>query len=279
MKKFLFTDGTNGVREAQTEEELRQLIEAATDKDTVRIWIFSTSEWMSYATFCKEYPFFQKVKKAAAATNGTQVILAATPVKTRSRSRWIKKAFLYTAIGTGIFLIYNFTRINWEKAAPLNILAERPSNVPYMDIDSLITDIIYTRGQRIDKNTKFNLRLRNTWPEKIVLQASAEHEVSSAGDRYYHLTVSIDNATGSKLDKAVVRLMVWKNKRISSVDTLQFATIPYGQTMKRELPGTYRGDSISVAFESIVARSFNFCYSIDKDNNSGNYNDRWFCRE
>ncbi len=279
MKKFLFTDGTNGVREAQSEEELRQLIEATAVKDAVRIWLFSTSEWMSYADFCKTFPYFFKVKKVTQATNGVHIPDAGPTVKPRSRQRLAKKILLYTVIGTGIFLVYNFTRIKWEQAAPLQVQATRPANVPYMDVDSLIADIEFTRGQRIDKNTKFNLRTRNTWPEKILLQASGEHETSTSGDKYFNVTVSLDNATGLKLDKAVVRFVVWKNQKQSSRDTLQFGAIPYGQAIKRELPGTFRGDSISLAFESITARSFNFCYSIDKENHSGNYNDRWFCRE
>jgi hypothetical protein len=180
---------------------------------------------------------------------------------------------------TGILLVYNFTRMTWEHAGILTIAAARPENVPAMDVDSLISDIELKRGQRIDKNTKNNLRLRNTWPDKILLQVAADHDVSNAGKKYYNISVSIDNTTGHTLDKAVVKLNVWKNSAVTTSDTLQFDNLTFSGLVKRELQKEYKGDSLSVAFESVQAKGFNFCYSADKENNSGNYSDRWFCRD
>ena len=147
-----------------------------------------------------------------------------------------------------------------------------------MDIDSLILEIEVTRLESLDRNTKTNLRLRNTWPERILLQLVSDRETNGAGSRFFNVDVLIDNTTGFNLDNAIVKLSVWKNKKVNHTDTLRFDNIRYDIVSKRQLEYRYKGDSISVAFESIKAKTFNFCYSSTK-NNSGNYNDRWFCRE
>ena len=160
----------------------------------------------------------------------------------------------------------------------MNVVAVRPANVPEMDMDSLIYEIEYDRGQAIDRNTKNNLRLRNTWPERILLQLAADKETSNAGARFSNVTISIDNTTGLTLDNAVVKFTVWKNNKAAAMDTLRFTAIRYDKLSTRLLNDVYKGDSLSVSFETIKAKAFNFCYSAAIQNNSGNYNDRWFCR-
>jgi hypothetical protein len=272
MDKFLFTDGTNGVREVQSQQELQILIESAEQPDKIRIWLFSSNEWISYAAFCKQVPAINKKDKVVAAVAKT------VPVK-KNRNGWVKKMLYITVAAAGVFLVVNFTKIKWEKAEPLNISAVRPENVPEMDMDSLIWEIEDSRGQTIDKNTKNNLRLRNTWPGRIELKLHAERETSNSDSRYFNVDISIDNSTGLNLDNAVVKLSVWKNNKVSITDTFQFITIRYDKLLTRQLDNIYRGDSISVSFESIKAKAFNFCYSATIKSNSGNYNDRWFCRE
>ena len=272
MDKFLFTDGMNGVREVQSQQELQILIESAEQKDKIRIWLFSSNEWISYPAFSKQVPSINKKDKAVATVAKT------VPVK-KSRNGWVKKMLYITGAATGIFLVVNFTKIKWEKAEPVNISAARPDNVPEMDMDSLIWEIEDSRGQTIDKNTKNNLRLRNTWPDRIELKLHAEREISNATSRYYNVDIAIDNSTGFNLDNALVKLMVWRNNKVNSSDTLRFTNIRYDKLLTRQITDTYRGDSISVVFESIKAKAFNFCYSAATKNNSGNYNDRWFCRE
>lgn len=272
MDKFLFTDGMNSVREVQSQQELQILIESTEQPDKIRIWLFSSNEWISYAEFRKQVPAINKKDKAVAAVAKT------VPVK-KSHNGWVKKILYVTGAAAGVFLVVNFTKIKWEKAEPLNISAVRPENVPEMDMDSLIWEIEDSRGQIIDKNTKNNLRLRNTWPNRIELKLHTERETRSAWSRYFNVDISIDNSTGFNLDNAVVKLMVWKNNKVNSTDTLRFTNIRYDKLLTRQLDNTYRGDSISVAFESIKAKAFNFCYSAATKNNSGNYNDRWFCRE
>jgi hypothetical protein len=148
-----------------------------------------------------------------------------------------------------------------------------------MDIDSLIMTIEDDRGILLDRSTRTNLRLRNTWPDRIELRLNSEMETSNASSRYYNVDVSIDNTTGFNLDEGIVKLSVWKNGRTIYTDTLRFNNIGYDKISSRQLSDTYRGDSIAVSFESIRAKAFNFCYSAAVKNNSGNYNDRWFCRE
>ena len=272
MDKFLFTDGMNTLKEVQSLQELQILIESAEQPDKIRIWLFSSNEWISYAAFCKQIPAINKKDKPIA------TVIKTVPVK-KNRNGLLKKILYITGAAAGIFLVFNFTKIKWEKAEPLNISAVRPENVPVMDMDSLIWEIEDSRGQTIDKNTKNNLRLRNTWPDRIELKLHAERETSSTGSRYFNIDISIDNSTGFNLDNAVVKLLVWKNTEVNTIDTLRFANIRYDKLLTRQLDESYRGDSISISFESIKAKAFNFCYSATAKNNSGNYNDRWFCRE
>ena len=281
MEKFLFTDERGEVREVQSLVELENLVEVAAQPEKIRIWLFSSNEWISYATYRRQVPATLRKEKSATYTAGQYASIsnvAVTP-KTTKRKRWFTKVLYTTGAAAGIFLVFNFTKIKWEKADPINIAAVRPANVPEMDIDSLIYEIEDTRDVTLDRSTKTNLRLRNTWPERIELRLSSERETSNAGSRYFNAAISIDNSTGFTLDNAVVKLSVWKNSKISSTDTLRFNNIRYDKVLKRQLADTYRGDSISISFESIKAKAFNFCYSATVKNNSGNYNDRWFCRE
>ena len=285
MEKYLFTDGTSGVREVQSQEELKTLIASAAQPDKIRIWIFNTNEWINYKNFSNGSLSNSKDKtppalKSNSAVNGAEYALS----KTKPGSRWIKKVLFSIAGAAGIFLIYNFTKPRWEKASLLNITAGRPANVPLMDMDSLIQSVEESRGQPLDKITKTNLRIRNTWPERITLQLNSDRDTSNAGSRYYNIEFSIDNSTGYNIDNAVAKLTVWKKNeadgyRMSSTDTFNFSNISYAVAVKRKEGNIYRGDSLSVSFQSIRSKVFNFCYSDDKKSNYGNDNDRWFFRE
>jgi hypothetical protein len=298
MDKFLFTDGTNGVREAQSQEELQVLVDAAEDKSKIRIWLFSSNEWISFAAFKKQLPTLTKKDKpglvithqpgknnllnghASHHTNAEDPGEKPVPGNSRGTGKRLLKKFLYiTGAAAGVFLVFNFTKVKWEEAIPVSASAARPLNVPLMDMDSLITEIEEARGQILDRSTRTNLRLRNTWPDRILLRLAADKETSAGDSRFFNLNISIDNSTGFHLDNAVVRLSVWKNRKASSTDTLHFNNIRYNKISERQLAARYKGDSISVSFELIKAKAFNFCYLATTKNNSGNYNDRWFCRE
>lgn len=271
MEKYLFTDGLSGVKEVQSQEELEELLRSAAQPDKTRIWLFNSNEWISYAAYRKIFPAARK--KELVPVND------AVPVKINGKKRWLKNFLFLVLLLAGAFLVFNFTKVKWKKAEAVNTVAARPENVPVMDIDSLISEIEYDRGTTLDKSTKTNLRLRNTWPDRIELKLHAEKETSNAGDRFFGIGLSIDNSTGFNIDNAVVKLSIWKNNKLHAFDTLRFNDIRYDKLLTRALDAVYRGDSLSVSFESIRAKAFNFCYSSAVKNNSGNYNDRWFCRE
>lgn len=273
MDKFLFTDGFSSVKTAESSEELESWIESSHYPGSIRIWVYSTSEWINLADYRKQYPL--EIKKQKIVSSPSQGLPPAKPSKTH----WSKKLVFTALAAASVLLIFNFTRINWKSAGIMNFTAARPDNVPVMDIDSLITDIEFDRGQSLDRSTRTNLRLRNTWPERILLQVSAEKETSSAGSRFSNLTLSIDNTTGFPVDHAVVKLILWKNNKINDLDTFHFNKIRFDKLATRRTDEFYKADSLSVEFESIRAKSFNFSYSSMIKNPPGEYSDRWFNRE
>ncbi|MBL7740767.1 MAG: hypothetical protein JNK14_16225 [Chitinophagaceae bacterium] len=277
MEKYLFNDGTNVVREVQSKEELESLIKASADPAKVRIWLFDTSEWITLADLGKRSSaFYSPVKKETPLKEAKEETESARIKK--GIPSFLKKALAGMILFLVIFLVYNFTRVTWTKASPVSIVAERPANTPEVDADSLIGTIELLRGQKLDKITRTNLRIRNTWPDLLQLQLTADRDTSREGLRYYNLELSVDNSTGYHIDNAVVKFAVWRNGNMNSSDTLKFTDIGYAAPAGRKIEGVYKGDSISVSFSTIRSKAFNFCYSVDKKSNYGNYNDRWFCR-
>lgn len=279
MEKYLFNDGTNVVREVQSKEELHTLIQSSGDPGKIRIWVFSTSEWITYTEFSKRsvakvFP----IKKVPVKEEKKKEAIPVT-LKKQQKYTGAIKFFIVTLTGAAIFLVYNFTRVKWHTASSLQITAARPENTPVINVDSLIQVIETERGQKLDKVTFTNLRIRNTWPDRIELQLKSDRDTGQAGTKFYNIEISIDNSTGYNIDNAVVELKEWKNGFENNIDTLHFSNIGYSELSNRKLPAEYRGDSLSISFLSIRARSFNFCYSSDKESNYGNFNDRWFCRE
>jgi hypothetical protein len=276
MNKFLFTDGLNGVQQAASAEELETRIESSSEKDRIRIWVYNTNEWISVSAYRKQFPATVKRPKVPGDLSGKN----ARPLPPVSKKlHWSKKLVYTTMAAAGIFLIFNFTRIKWQAAAALSTSAVRPANMPGMDIDSLISEIETDRGQTLDRSTRTNLRLRNTWPDRILLQLSADRETSTAGTRYSNLNISIDNTTGFPLDQAVVRLLSWKNNKASVEDTFHFNSVRFEKLSNRLVDQKIKADSLSVDFQSIRAKAFNFAYSVSVKNEPGQYTDRWFSRD
>lgn len=278
MEKYLFSDGTNVVREVQSDQELQELIRSAGDTDKIRIWAFNSSEWITYPEYSKRVG--PKSSPARVISNND----APKPVpvikkKTGNRFSIITKLLALAVTVFAIFMVYNFTRIKWVKAPTLEITASRPANVPLLNIDSLIWEIENSRGQKLDKVTSTNLRIRNSWPDRIQLQLKSERDSSLEGSRYHHVALTIDNSTGYQVDQAIVELKCWKNNEVNKLDTFHFHQLGYSTPATREIPGEYRGDSLSVSFISVRSKGFNFCYAAGKESNYGNLNDRWFCRE
>jgi hypothetical protein len=273
MEKYLFADGTGGVREVHSKVELDQLIQSAPRPEMIRIWVFNTPEWLSYTDFKKSSN--GHIKKERTITPVEKTI----PVTRFAGKPWLKKFLFFSFAGSALFLVYNFTRIEWKKASPVRVIAGRPANSPVINTDSLVQMIELTRGQKVDRTTRTNLRIRNGWPDRILLRVDADRDTSSAGTRYYHTEITLDNTTGYTIDNAIVKFTVWNKGMVSASDTLQFNNIGYAFPGRRILDNSYKGDSLSVSFEIIKAKSFNFCYSADKSSNYGNVNDRWYCRE
>ena len=281
MEKYLFTDGTSGVKEVQSTDELKTLVQASNDPSKIRIWKFNTSEWMSFSDFSKTVDL--SVPPPATVVNNVHTNVNGAEVLVKRRRSWPKEfLFIILAVAAG-FLLYNFTHIKWEKAGTVELFAQRPDNSPLLDVDSLIAEIENVRGQALDKITRTNLRLRNTWPDKISLKLSADLFTNKSTNKWSNIELTLDNSTGYNLDNAVVQLNTWKKDSdsytINTTDTVQFSNIGYSLPMKRTMSGSYRGDSISINFLSIKAKSFNFCYAADKESNYGNINDRWFCKD
>lgn len=274
MNKYLFTDGTNGVLEVHSKNELLSLINSASDLDKARVWIFSSNEWIACSSFLKQNPDFKKLESA----DKSGQINESTVKKERSFHPFKKSVFVAGAI-TGALLIFNFTNAKWEKATPLIVTAARSPNVPVMNLDSLISEIELIRGKSLDKSTRYNLRMRNNWPESILLQLKAEREVKNNHFRFFNISLNLDNASGFILDDAQVNLYTWSNGKANLADTILFHDIRYDKILLRKLTSSYKGDSLSASFKSIKSKAFNFCYSAETKNKSGNYNDRWFCRD
>jgi hypothetical protein len=242
MEKYLFTDGTNGVREVQSKEELDTVVQSYGDTGKIRIWIFSTSEWITYTEFSKRsVAKVIPIKKVAIKEEKKKEAVIVNPKKREVKYTGAIKFLIVTITGAAIFLVYNFSRVKWHTASSLQITA--------------------------------------AWPDRIELQLKSDRDTNQSGTKFYNIEISIDNSTGYNIDNAVAELKEWKNGQVNSIDTIHFSNIGYSELSDRKLPAEYRGDSLSISFLSIRARSFNFCYSSDKQSNYGNFNDRWFCRE
>jgi len=278
MEKYLFTDGTNVIREVESERELQALIDAAADPGKVRIWMFNTSEWVTLTAFQKSRKLFigKETEVPQAKNEKTRPIQAVS----NPRSGHLKKAAFMVTGCVAIFLIYNFTKVTWSKADSVEINAIRPANTPVLNLDSLIQAIEWSRGGKLDKVTYTNLRIRNSWPDRLELKINADRDTSTAGGtRFYNLHVSIDNSTGYLVNEAVIEFHIWNEGNRMHTDTLMFERLGYANLSQRNVEGVFSGDSLSVSFLSIRAPSFNFCYSAEKQSNYGNLNDRWFCRD
>jgi hypothetical protein len=283
MEKYLFNDGTNIIKEIHSAEELKSLLRSCSDPTRTRIWVFDTNEWVSYPDFAKAYNFsitpvlaMKKVEPPRPVENDE----ADTP---GWRSK-VKRFFIVIAVVAVALLVYNFTRIKWEKEGAISIVASRPANSPDINVDSLIQVIELQRGQGLDKVTKTNFRIRNSWPDKISLKLTGDKFSNKLTNRFENLELSIDNSTGYNLDNAVVQLNTWKKVSsgsfaVNSTDTFRFSNIGYVLPVKRKIADSYKGDSISVSFFSMRSKGFNFCYSSEKQSNYGNINDRWYCKE
>ena len=221
MKKYLFADGTNVIREVQSDEELQALIQSSVELDKIRIWIFNTNVWLTHAEFCKQkFGQTSSLKEEVEVTGKIEKTLE--PRKPAAKPARFSRMLIILITAAAIFLVYNFTRIKWTKISALEITAQRPTNVPLMDVDSLIREIEFVRGQKLDKTTSTNLRIRNTWPDRMQLKLKSDRQSSNGDIKYYNVTLFIDNSTGYNVDQAIVELTNWKNEEVARRDTFHF---------------------------------------------------------
>ena len=115
------------MRTAESREELESWIEASSFREEIRIWIFSSSEWITLAAYRKQFPLAAKKHKLS---------IPEEKISRKSvKMHWSGK-LVYTSIAAvSLFLIFNFTRIEWKSAGSMSFTADRPSNVTEMDID------------------------------------------------------------------------------------------------------------------------------------------------
>src|SRR5439155_19696569 len=111
MDKYLFTDGTSGVREVQSQEELKTLIASAAQPGKIRIWIFNTNEWINYTGFSNGMLLTRKEKNNHVVKNNLPASISEKGLSKRSADGLggVKKFLFFIVAGTGIFLVYIFT--------------------------------------------------------------------------------------------------------------------------------------------------------------------------
>jgi hypothetical protein len=286
--KFLFNDGSGSTREVYSEEELNILINNVQQKEKIRIWKFNTSQWITYADYIRERParperFKVPVPDETIALDTGHTPQRSAPGKFKKFLTTLKIVIISASIlGVITLLAFVLLKKEWLDAAPGLVFAERPVNSPPLNTDSLVTIIQQTEFRTLDKLTKTNLRLRNNWPDKIVLSLQYEkrqHANDATLFRFENSAISIENTTGYELDNAVVELKVWKLHQNIRTDTFHFAAVSYVGPSVKYTVKQYEGDSLSVNFQKIRSYGLNFCYSYGLPSVSGNPNDKWFCKD
>jgi hypothetical protein len=72
---------------------------------------------------------------------------------------------------------------------------------------------------------------------------------------------------------------VWKKEEVIQTDTFHLTGIGFREPYTQNITNSYKGDSLTVHFNSIRSFGLNFCYSYDEPTISGNPNDKWFCKD
>lgn len=277
MAKYLFNDGTNPIQEVHSKEDLDKLA-AQADPRRATVWVFPSDEWISLARFRELYTRPLNGHQHPVAHRQEPARIADRPAKKKQGSAvpW-KMIFAVVFLGL-IFTLYLVNRPSAQRLHDETVRAERPENTPPINVDSLIKTIEASRGKALDKTTQTNLRIRNTWPEQILVSVKAEREKTFSSKKFKSIEFTLDNATGYLIDELEAELSIWKDGFVDKRVSVRFEKTDYTQPKRISIPNEYVGDSMSVRVLGIKAKSFNFCYSHDKQSNYGNLADRWFCR-
>jgi len=317
--KFLYNDGSGKIREVSSKEELDYYLSISPDKNRVRIWLFHSSSWITYQEYVKAgignrqsaignetsnvkremekrpviitTPIVETPHQAKAETAEPPFIFGPAPTAKEKTTRpqtvtkplqIILNICIVLVVAGGVYAALFYNKKEWTEPGSFETTALRPANVPDLNLDSLIQMVEVKELRTLDKLTKMNLRLRNNWPEKVVLTLQGERQKHLKKDsvlRFNNLQMIVKNFSGYELDAAVVAVNVWDNGEVSKVDTFRLTNIGSRDPYTQNIPNTYKGDSLTVHFYSIRSFGLNFCYSYDEPTISGNPNDKWFCKD
>jgi hypothetical protein len=299
--KFLFNDGSGKIREMSSKEELDYHVSISPDRDKIKIWLYHSSSWISYQEFLKKAPSnWQTLNGKAETVKPVQVDILVTetpksftsPVVKEKKQRpptvtkplqIVLNICIVLVVAGGVYAALFYNTKEWTESRIYEAKAVRPANAALVNVDSLIHTIEVKEMRTLDKLTKMNLRLRNNWPEKIVLSLQGQQQKHLKKDstlRFNELQCIVKNFTGYEIDEAVVSINVWKDGAMKTQDTFRLQHIGYrGEPYTQTISNTYKGDSLTIHFQSIRSFGLNFCYSYEKPTISGNPNDKWFCKD
>lgn len=303
--KFLYNDGSGKIKEVSSKEELDYYIGISPDKNKIRIWLYHSSNWIGYQEYLKIVHRASSMPARAAqvvnpapASAGAAVSSfppASSPVpapivkEKKPPPETVTKPLqiilnicIVLVVAGGVYTALFYNKQEWTEPRVFGITAPRPANAAVMNMDSLIRMLEAKELRTLDNLTKLNLRLRNNWPDKIVLTLQAEarkHLKKDSLRQFNNLEWVVKNNSGYELDEAVVALNVWQDGEVNVQDTFRLTGIGYREPFTMNISNSYKGDSLTVHFYSIRSLGLNFCYTYEEPAISGNPNDKWFCKD
>lgn len=298
--KFLFNDGSGKIRELSSKEELDYYISISPDKNKCRIWLYRSSHWIGYEEYLhraatnrsqwngqhetvKPVPVVEKIAPIAPPPPPVSREKKPRPSTITKPLQLLLNICIVLVVAGGVYAALFYSTKEWTDPRSFDTVAVRPANTPPLNVDSLIYTIEVKEKRTLDKLTKMNLRLRNNWPEKIVLTLQGQQQVHLKKDsihRFDNLQCIVKNFTGYTIDHAVVTLTVWRDGSTKTQDTFRLEQIDHrGDPYTLNIHNTYKGDSLTIQFRTIRSFGLNFCYSYEEPTISGNPNDKWFCKD
>lgn len=298
--KFLFNDSSGKIRQMSSKEELDYHISISPEKHKVKIWLYHSSSWVSYQEYVKSSIVNRETvngkgetEKPVQATVTVKTFTPAPPpiVKERKpRPPTVTKPLqillnicIVMVVAGGVYAALFYNKREWTEPKSFETITIRPPNAQSVNTDSVIHTIEVKEMRTLDKLTKMNLRLRNNWADKIVLTLQGQQEIHLKKDsilRFTKLQCIVKNFSGYEIDQAVVSINVWKDGVVKTQDTFRLQQIGYrGEPYTQTISNTYKGDSLTIHFQSVRSFGLNFCYSYEEPTISGNPNDKWFCKD
>jgi hypothetical protein len=293
--KFLYNDGSGTIREVGSKAELDYYLSISPDKSRVRIWLFHNSSWITWQEYSKMDLVEVKQRETIVAkpiNEVKEVVAPAPPIdkpKPARSKRTVTKPLqillnicIVLVVAGGVYAALFYNTKEWSDEKAFEVTATRPENAPALSIDSIIHSLEVKEKKTLGTLTKMNLRLRNNWPEKIVLVLKGQRQQQLKKDsihRFTKLEWIVKNSTGYEIDEAEAVVTVWKNGSAQTQDSYRITGIGLREPANLPIPNTYKGDSLTIHFKSLRSFGLNFCYTYDQPTISGNPNDKWFCKD